>query len=255
MAGMLEGKSALVTGGGGGIGRAVALAFAREGASVPVADLMHDAAQETVGQINRAGGQAMSLTGDITDASFVQAMVISVVAAYGRLDCALNNAGIAPWHVGAGGMRTAEWSEESFDRMIAVNLKSVWLCMKYEILQMLTYGGGTIVNTSSILGLVGLATGTGYTAAKHGVVGLTKTAALEYAGDHIRVNAVCPGFIETRMTVGIQDHHRAGLISKTPLGRFGDPAEIAEMVVWLCSDRASNVTGVAYAVDGGWTAI
>jgi NAD(P)-dependent dehydrogenase (short-subunit alcohol dehydrogenase family) len=255
MAGILEGKSALVTGGGGGIGRAAALAFAREGASVAVADLMPDAAQETVGLINGAGGQAMSLTGDITDASFVRAMASAVVATYGRLDCAFNNAGIATWQVEAMGMKTAEWSEESFDRMIAVNLKSVWLCMKYEILQMQTHGGGTIVNTSSILGLVGLATGTGYTAAKHGVVGLTKAAALEYAEDHIRVNAVCPGFIETRMTAGIRDQNRAWLISKTPLGRFGEPAEIAEMVVWLCSDRASYVTGAAYAVDGGWTAI
>ena len=255
MAGLLAGKSALITGGGGGIGRATALAFAREGASVVVADLMADAAQETVALINRASGQAMSLTGDITNAGLVQTMIKNVVAAYGRLDCAFNNAGIAPWQVDAGGMKTAEWSEEAFDRMIAVNLKSVWLCMKYEIPQMQAQGGGTIVNTSSILGLVGLSNGTAYTAAKHGVIGLTKTAALEYAEDHIRVNAVCPGFIKTRMTAETQEQRSEQVISRTPLGRFGEPGEIAEMVVWLCSDRASYVTGAAYAVDGGWTAI
>jgi NAD(P)-dependent dehydrogenase (short-subunit alcohol dehydrogenase family) len=255
MAGMLEGKSALITGGGGGIGRAAALAFAREGANVAVADLMAEAAQETVGMVNRAGGQAMSLTGDITNAGLARALVESAVATFGRLDCAFNNAGIAPWQVEAGGMKTAEWSEESFDRMIAVNLKSVWLCMKYEILQMQAQGGGAIVNTSSILGLVGLSNGTGYVAAKHGVIGLTKTAALEYADDRIRVNAVCPGFIRTPMTAETQRERADQITSRTPLGRFGEPDEIAEMVVWLCSDRASYVTAAAYAVDGGWTAI
>jgi NAD(P)-dependent dehydrogenase (short-subunit alcohol dehydrogenase family) len=255
MALLLEGKSALITGGGGGIGRATALAFAREGARVAVADLMPDAAQETVALINRANGQGMSLSGDITDAGLVQAMIGSAVAAYGRLDCAFNNAGIAPWQVEASGMKTAEWSEASFDRMIAVNLRSVWLCMKYEIPQMQGQGGGSIINTSSILGLIGLPNGAAYAAAKHGVIGLTKTAALEYAEDRIRVNAVCPGFIKTPMTAETQEQRADQVISRTPLGRFGEPAEIAEMVVWLCSDRASYVTGAAYAVDGGWTAI
>jgi NAD(P)-dependent dehydrogenase (short-subunit alcohol dehydrogenase family) len=189
---MLRGKSALITGGGGGIGRAAALAFARAGAMVAVADLVPEAAEETVALVNRAGGQAMSLTGDITNGGVVQDIIRSVVAAYGRLDCAFNNAGIAPWRVEAGGMKTAEWSEESFDRMIAVNLKSVWLCMKHEILQMQAQGGGAIVNTSSILGLVGLPNGTGYVAAKHGVIGLTKTATPEYAGDRIRVMRYAP---------------------------------------------------------------
>jgi len=152
-------------------------------------------------------------------------------------------------------MKTAEWSEESFDRMIAVNLKSVWLCMKYEILQMQTQGGGSVVNTSSILGLVAFPNGIAYTAAKHGVIGLTKTAALEYAGDHIRVNAVCPGLIKTPMTAETQRERAEHITSRTPLGRFGEPEEIAEMVAWLCSDRASYVSGAAYAVDGGWTAI
>ena len=255
MTGTLEGKSALITGGGGGIGRATALAFAREGARVGVADLVAEAAEQTVALINKAGGQAMSLTGDITSADVVRETVAKVVAAYGRLDCAFNNAGIAPQHVEARGMKTAEWSEESFDRMIAVNLKSVWLCMKYEILQMQAQGGGSIVNTSSILGLVAIPNGIAYTAAKHGVIGLTKTAALEYAEDRIRVNAVCPGFIRTPMTAETQKERAELITSRTALGRFGEPDEIAEMVVWLCSDRASYVTGSAYAVDGGWTAI
>jgi NAD(P)-dependent dehydrogenase (short-subunit alcohol dehydrogenase family) len=252
---MLDGKSALITGGGGGIGRAAALAFAREGARVAVADLLAGAAQETVAMVNRAGGQAVSLTGDVTSTEQVQAMISGVIASYSRLDCAFNNAGIAPWQVDASGMKTAEWPEASFDRMIAVNLKSVWLCMKHEIPHMQAQGGGAIVNTSSILGLVGLPNGTAYTAAKHGVIGLTKTAALEYAEDRIRVNAVCPGFIRTRMTSEALEQRGEQIAGRTPLGRVGDPAEIAEMVVWLCSDRASYVTGAAYAVDGGWTAI
>src|SRR5215472_2181180 len=174
MAGMLDGKSALITGGGGGIGRAASLAFAREGARVAVADAAEAAAQETVALINKAGGQAMTLTGDVTDAGAVEAMVKSVVAAYGRLDCAFNNAGIAGFQVDAGGKKTHEWSEAGFDRMIAVNLKGVWLCMKHELPQMVSQGGGAIVNTASIAGLIGLATSSGYVAAKHGVVGLTK---------------------------------------------------------------------------------
>lgn len=251
---MLDGKSALVTGGGNGIGRAAALAFAREGARVAVADYEEAAAQETVALINQAGGQAMSLSGDVTDEARVVAMVAAVVAAYGRVDCAFNNAGIAPHQVDATGLRTHEWSEASFGRMTDVNLKSVWMCMKHEIIQMLAQGGGTIVNTASIAGLIGLKRATGYVAAKHGVVGLTKTAALEYAEEKIRVNAVCPGFITTRMTALTREQRSDEIVASTPLARFGEPAEIAEMVVWLCSDRASYVTGVAYAVDGGWTA-
>ena len=191
MPGMLDGKVALVTGGGGDIGRATALAMVREGARVAVADLAAAAAQATVALINAAvglqptdlirGGQAIALTGDVTRAADVRAMVADTVAAYGRLDCAFNNAGIAPYQVSAEGQLTAQWSEESFDRMIAVNLKSVWLCMKEEIPQMLSQGGGAIVNTGSIAGLIGLQTSSAYAAAKHGVIGLTKTAALEYA--------------------------------------------------------------------------
>jgi len=254
MSGMLESKIALVTGGGNGIGRETALALAREGARVAVADYEADAARETVGLINAGGGQAVSVSGDVTRAADVQAMVEATVAAYGRLDCAFNNAGIAGHQVGAVGHRTHEWSEAAFDRMIEVNLKGVWLCMRHELPAMQSAGAGAIVNTASIAGLVGLRGSSGYVAAKHAVIGLTKTAAMEYAPDGIRVNAVCPGFITTRMTEPSRAERGEFVIGRTPLGRYGEPREIAEMVVWLCSDRASYVTGAAYEVDGGWTA-
>ncbi len=255
MTGILQGKSALVTGGGNGIGRAAALAFAREGARVAVADFESEAAASTVAAINTAGGQAISLAGDVTKSADVVAMIATAVASFGRLDCAFNNAGIAPHQVESTQQRTHEWSEASFDRMIEVNLKGVWLCMKHEIARMLSDGGGAIVNTASIAGLIGLRNATAYVGAKHGVVGLTKTAALEYAEDGIRVNAVCPGFIETRMTERAVESRGDQIRAATPLGRLGRPEEIAEMVVWLCSGRASYVTGAAYAVDGGWTSI
>jgi len=254
MTGMLEGKIALVTGGGNGIGREAALAFAREGARVAVADFEADAARETVALINGGGGQAISLSGDVTVAAQVQAMMDGTIAAYGRLDCAFNNAGIAGHQVDAAGQLTHEWSEASFDRMIAVNLKGVWLCMKHEIPLLRAAGGGAIVNTASVAGLIGLRTSTGYVAAKHAVIGLTKTAAVEYAEEGIRVNAVCPGYIMTRMTAPTREKRSEAIIARTPMRRFGEPREIAEMVVWLCSDRASYVTGAAYEVDGGLTA-
>jgi NAD(P)-dependent dehydrogenase (short-subunit alcohol dehydrogenase family) len=254
MAGMLDGKSALITGGGGGIGRAAALAFAREGARVAVADLMADAAGETVALVNASGGQAISLSGDMSQDADVRAMIEAVVGAYGRLDCAFNNAGIAGWQVDAAGKRTAEWSEEAFDRMIAVNLKGVWLCMRHELPQMQAQGGGAIVNTASIAGLVGLPSSSAYVAAKHGVIGLTKTAAIEYADANIRVNAVCPGFIKTRMTEDTMRRRGEAILEQVPFKRMGNPEEIAEMVVWLCSERASYVSGAAYNVDGGWMA-
>jgi NAD(P)-dependent dehydrogenase (short-subunit alcohol dehydrogenase family) len=255
MAGLLEGKSALITGGGGGIGRATALAFAREGARLAVADYAADMAAETVALVNAAGGQAITLTGDVTRAKDVKTMLDDTIVAYGRLDCAFNNAGIAGWQVEAAGKKTAEWSEAAFDRMIAVNLKGVWLCMKHELTQMQAQGGGAIVNTASIAGLAGLPTSSAYVAAKHGVIGLTKTAAIEYAEAGIRVNAVCPGYIQTRMTEETMRRRGAAILAQTPLGRMGNPEEIAEMVVWLCSDRASYVTGAAYNVDGGWMAV
>jgi len=255
MAGMLDGKSTLITGGGGGIGRATALAFAREGARVAVADVREEAARETVALVNAAGGQAISLAGEVTRDDQVRAMIEAVVAAYGRLDCAFNNAGIAGWQVDAAGKKTAEWSEEAFDRMIAVNLKGVWLCMRHELPQMQKQGGGAIVNTGSIAGLAGLPTSSAYVAAKHGVVGLTKTAAIEYAEAKIRVNAVCPGFIRTPMTEDTMRRRGEQILAQVPFRRMGNPEEIAEMVLWLCSDRASYVSGAAYNVDGGWMAM
>ena len=255
MAGLLDGKSALITGGGGGIGRATALVFAREGVRVAVADYAAETAAETVGLINANGGQAITLTGDVSRAKDVRTMLDDTIVAFGRLDCAFNNAGIAGWHVEAAGKKTADWSEEAFDRMIEVNLKGVWLCMRAEIRQMLTQGGGAIVNTASIAGLAGLPTSSAYVAAKHGVLGLTKTAAIEYAEAHIRVNAVCPGYIKTRMTEETMRRRGEAILAQVPFHRMGNPEEIAEMVVWLCSDRASYVSGAAYNVDGGWMAI
>jgi NAD(P)-dependent dehydrogenase (short-subunit alcohol dehydrogenase family) len=252
--GILDGKVALVTGGGGGIGRATALAMIREGARVAVADFDEAAARETVTRINEAGGQAISLTGDVTSSETVAAMVRDTVGAYGRLDCAFNNAGIAPYQVDAAGRKTADWSEESFDRMIAVNLKGVWLCMKEEIPQMLRQGSGAIVNTASIAGLIGLKTSSAYVASKHGVIGLPKTAALEYAEQNIRVNAVCPGYIETDMTKDTMSRRGAELKAMIPFKRLGVANEIAEMVCWFSSDRSSYVSGAAYIVDGGYMA-
>ena len=254
MAGILDGRSALITGGGGGIGRATALAFAREGARVAVADVVVEAAGETVALVNAAGGQAISLSGDVSRDADVRVLIEAVVGTYGRLDCAFNNAGIAGWQVDAVGKKTAEWSEEAFDRMIAVNLKGVWLCMRHELPQMQAQGGGAIVNTASIAGLAGLYTASAYVAAKHGVVGLTKTAAIEYAEANIRVNAVCPGYIRTPMTEPGMRLRGEAILAQTPLKRLGNPEEIAEMVVWLCSERASYVSGAAYNVDGGWMA-
>jgi NAD(P)-dependent dehydrogenase (short-subunit alcohol dehydrogenase family) len=254
MTGMLDGKIVLVTGGGNGIGREAAVVFAREGARVAVADYEADSARETVALINGSGGQAISLSGDVTVAAQVQTMMDGVIAAYGRLDCAFNNAGIAPHQVDSTGLLTHEWSEASFDRMIEVNLKSVWLCMKHEIPLLRASGGGAIVNTASVAGLIGLRSATGYVAAKHAVIGLTKTAAVEYAEENIRVNAVCPGFIVTRMTAATREKRSGAILMRTPMRRFGEPREIAEMVVWLCSDRASFVTGAAYEIDGGMTA-
>ena len=255
MAGLLQGKSALITGGGGGIGRATALAFAREGARVAVVDAAEDSARQTVALVNQTGGQAMSLAGDVTDSAQVQTMIAAVVSAYGRLDCAFNNAGIAGFQVDAAGKRTHEWADESFDRMIAVNLRGVWLCMKHELVQMLQQGGGVIVNTGSIAGLVGLPTSSAYVAAKHGVLGLTKTAAIEYAQDNIRVNAVCPGYIETKMTEDSMRRRGEQILGMVPFRRMGKPEEIAEMVLWLCTERASYVSGACYNVDGGYMAM
>jgi NAD(P)-dependent dehydrogenase (short-subunit alcohol dehydrogenase family) len=252
----LEGKSALVTGGASGIGRATALAFAREGARVAVADIMQDAAQRTVTEIEAIGGQALAIACDVTDDDAVKAMIAATVDAFGGLDCAFNNAGIAPYQVNAGGQKIADVAPEAWRRLIDVNLTGVWLCLRHEVAQMRAQGsGGVIINTASILGLIGSATSSAYVAAKHGVVGLTKVAAADHAEDNIRVNAVCPGYIETPMTEETIRRRGGRIMARVPMARMGKAGEIAEAVVWLCSPKASFVTGVSWAVDGGYTAI
>ena len=252
MAGLTEGKVALVTGAGSGIGRATALVFAREGAKVVVSDIVVEGGQETVQQIEAAGGEAIFVKADVSQAADVETLITQTVETYGRLDCAFNNAGIE------GSVKpTIDCTEEEFDRTIAVNLTGVWLCMKYEIQQMLSQGGGTIVNTASAAGLVGFPGLPDYVASKHGVVGLTKTAALEYAKSGIRVNAVCPGVIQTPMVergAQLSPGFDELAVSMEPVGRFGQPSEVGEAVVWLCSDAASFVTGIPMQVDGGLVA-
>lgn len=249
MAGLVEGKVALVTGGGSGIGRQACLVFAREGARVVVCDVAVEGGQETVGQIEQAGGQATFIRADVAQAAEVEALVAKTVEAYGRLDCAYNNAGIAGRTA-----RVADDSEQNWERILAINLKGVWLCLKYEIAHMLTQGGGAIVNTASDAGLIGLRRAGAYVASKHGVVGLTKTAALEYAKANIRVNAVCPGPIDTPMLREASERVIDAMATAQPNGRLGQPREIAEAAVWLCSDAASFVTGHPMPVDGGYLA-
>ena len=252
-AGSLEGKSVLVTGGSTGIGRASCLAFARAGARVVVADVNLGDGEKTAQVIRDSGGEAVFVEADVSREADVEALANEVVKTYGRLDCAFNNAAIG----GAPGVSTHEYPEKDWDRVIAVNLKGVWLCMKYEIAQMLEQGGGVIVNTASVWGLVGASGASGYIASKHAVVGLTRSAALEYAAKGIRINALNPGAIYTplldRFMSAIPDFEST-MIAKHPLGRLGTSEEIAEAAVWLCSDAASFVVGHTLIVDGGYTA-
>ena len=254
MAGLLEGRISLVTGAGSGIGRATSLVMAREGAAVVVSDIDADGGEETLSAIKEAGGEGIFVHADVSRPDDVAALVGQVVSAYGRLDCAYNNAGIEGFMAG----RLHEYPEDVWDRLIDINVKGVWLCLKHELPQMLQQGGGAIVNTASGAGLVGSRRMSAYVASKHAVVGLTKAAALEYARDGIRVNAVCPGIIDTpmvrRLINGRDAEYESSIPIRQPIGRLGTPEEIAESVTWLCSDAASLVTGLAMAVDGGFTA-
>jgi NAD(P)-dependent dehydrogenase (short-subunit alcohol dehydrogenase family) len=274
-----ENKVALVTGGASGIGRATAVRFAREGAKVIISDIQASAGTEVVREIRESSGEAAFIRCDVSKASEVEGLIQEIVKTHGRLDCAANNAGIEG-HLSP----TAECTEESWDQIIDVNLKGVWLCMRAEIRQMLTQKGGSIVNTASVAGMVAEMGRPAYAAAKGGVISLTRTAAVEYAGLGIRINAICPGAIQTSMIdralgeLNIADMYpaigktpigrlTAGLISRQgwvkssmmkflhPIGRLGRPEEIAAAIVWLCSDEAAFVTGQAMVIDGGMVAM
>ena len=245
----MRGKVALVTGAGGGIGRAAALAFARSGAAVLVSDVNDAAGAETVSLIEAEGGRAVFQHCDVGDSAQVKAMVAAAVEAFGRLDYAFNNAGI-------NSIAANEYEDEVWARSLDINLTGVMLCMREEAEAMLRNGGGAIVNTASINGLVGNGAQPAYTASKHGVVGLTRHGALRWAKQGIRVNAVCPGVIDTAMTAqaAANPAAKAAIEQMTPMGRMGQPEEIAAAVLWLCSDAASFVTGQPLAIDGGVTA-
>lgn len=245
-----NGKVALVTGSSFGIGKATAIAFGREGASVICMDWMDD--EDTVRSIEQGGGKAMFIKCDVSDESAVRDAIQNGVSAFGRLDYAFNNAGIE----GEQGI-TGECSTENWNRTLGINLNGIFFCMKYQIPHMLRTDGGSIVNCASVAGLAGFEGLPAYVASKHAVVGLTKTAALEYGKQGIRVNSVCPGVIKTPMIDRFTGKDKAvekQFIDMEPIGRLGEPEEVASAVIWLCSDTASFVTGTALPVDGGWMA-
>ena len=254
MSGVLNEKVIIVTGGSTGIGRAAAIRCAQEGASIVVADVNTVQGPQTSDLISKDGGRAIFVETDVSQSSQVKAMIKTAVDTYGQLNGAFNNAGVEGDFT-----NIVKMTEAAYDRTVSVDLKGVWLCVKYEIEQFLSQGtGGSIVSTASIAGLVGTRGGSAYCAAKHGVVGLTKCAALEFARKNIRVNAVCPGAIKTPMIDRLMDDtglDEQNFKAQEPMDRLGTPGEIAEAAVWLLSDQASFVTGIAMPVDGGYTAI
>jgi NAD(P)-dependent dehydrogenase (short-subunit alcohol dehydrogenase family) len=246
----MSAKTALITGAASGIGRATALAFAQQGARIALADINPEGGHETLDMIRQKGGEGIFIPTDVSRAADVAAMVEDTLSTFGRLDYAFNNAGIV-------GMpsTTVECTEENWSRVLGVDLKGIFLCMKHEIPVMLNQGYGSIVNSASVVGLIGIRRNISYVASKHGVVGLTRAAALEYAQSGIRINAVCPGYVRTPIllleTMPEMERH---YLAAEPVGRLGRPEEIATAVVWLCSDAASFVTGHTLSVDGGLVA-
>ncbi|MFN6526143.1 SDR family oxidoreductase [Nostoc sp. ChiSLP03a] len=250
MTGQLYGKVALVTGASSGIGRATAIAFASAGAKVVVASRRLVESEETVRLIKEIGGEAIFVKTDVSNAAEVEALVDKTVKTYGRLDCACNNAGIG----GNPGLITDDMSEEDWDRLVNVNLKGTWLCLKYEIRAMLKQNSGAIVNVASAAGVVGIAGIANYSATKGGVIALTRALAMDYAKEGIRINVVSPGVIETDMLSALSRDALAQLKAMHPIGRIGKPEEVAETVVWLCSEATSFITGHNMIIDGGYTA-
>ena len=245
-----EGKVALVTGGASGIGEACVFTFARGGAKVAIVDLNAELGEKTATAVRQSGGEAAFFKVDVTDPQAVERMVADTIARFGRLDIAVNNAGI-----GGEAKPTGEYSLESWRKVIDTNLSAVFYCMRYEIPRMLEQGQGVIVNMASILGTVGYATAPAYVAAKHGVVGLTKSAALEYGKQGLRINSVGPGFIKTPLLAGALDEQAQAYLSGLhAMGRMGEAQEVADLVAYLCSDEATFLTGGYYLVDGGYTA-
>ncbi|MEV0075288.1 SDR family oxidoreductase [Nocardia neocaledoniensis] len=250
---LLDGKVVLITGAAGGIGTATALLAAEGGARLALTDVSKNRLEATAEEVRAAGGEVLTVPADLTDGAEVNALIDAVVAEYGRLDGAFNNAGVSGGQIGQGGRRVGEWDEDAFDRAIAVNLKGVWLCLRAELAQMEAQGGGAIVNTASLAGLSGFKTTAGYSAAKHGVIGLTKTAAIEYAPT-IRINAVCPGYTDTDLMKDAKRRSGDTIMARIPSARLAQPQEIAEMACWLLSDRAAYATGGEFVVDGGYMA-